>query len=113
MVVPATAFKPPFVPPAAPPIPQQPWIPGFPQFGALQTKTTVAQTTPTTTEFATVDIDSLIEEAEGETTPKPSDDMNAFGGLDIGNMVGGFLGGFATNTGPKPDLSNGNKVFER
>jgi hypothetical protein len=88
-------------------------MPGFPQFGAPLTKTTVAQTTQTTTEFATVDIDSLIEEAEDETTPKPTDDMNAFGGLDIGGMVGGFLGGFSSNTGPKPDLSNGNKGLER
>lgn len=91
----APAFIPPVIPSAAPPRPQQPWIPGFP-FAAPVTTTKAAKTAPTT-EFAYVDIDSLIEESESESTQKPTDDMNAFGGLDIGGMVGGFLGGFASS----------------
>lgn len=92
---PIPVFKLPVVAvPAPAPIPMQPWIPpGLPQFGAPITKTTVKTTT--NTEYATVDIDSMIGEMESETTLKPSDEVNAFGGLDLGGMVGGFLGGFA------------------
>lgn len=88
--VPTTALKPPAVPP---PVVVTPWIP---QFGAPPSpiKTTAKSIAPTT-EFATVDLDSLIEEVESATTLKSTDDMNAFGGLDLGGMVGGFLGGFA------------------
>jgi hypothetical protein len=109
--IPIPAFKPPVVVPATAPIPKQPWIPfGSPYFGAPLTTTTV-KATIRTTEFATVDIDSLIDEMESETTQKPSDDVSAFGGLDIGSMVGGFLRGFAAPVNPE-STANVKPVFE-
>lgn len=96
------------MPPPAFPIPQQPWRPEMPMFEA-PTTTTVKPTT--TTEFAYVDIDSLIGEVESATTKAPSDEVNAFGGLDIGSMVGGFLVGFASPVvTEKPAPSRGNRV---
>jgi predicted lipid-binding transport protein (Tim44 family) len=49
----------------------------------------------TATEFATIDLDQMLADAEEETTPAPNAESAAFGGLDIGGMVGGYLGGFA------------------
>ncbi|XP_059478189.1 uncharacterized protein LOC132198269 [Neocloeon triangulifer] len=87
---PLQTFAPPtFRPPVSfqpTPFPQ-PWRP----FGP----TTTRPTTVTTTKFDYVDVDSLINEANSETTAVPTDDQRNFGGIDIGNMVGGFLGGFA------------------
>jgi len=46
----------------------------------------------TATEFATIDLDQMLADAEEETTPAPNAESAAFGGLDIGGMVGGFFG---------------------
>jgi hypothetical protein len=56
-----------------------------PQFNARDT---------TTTEFATVNVDSVISEIEMETTQKPSEDTKAFGGLDIIAIFRAFFSGF-------------------
>jgi hypothetical protein len=71
-----------------------PWKhPGATAAARASTKghTTVKETTAT--EFATIDLDKML--ADYETTPAPNDEQRAFGGLDIGGMVGGFLGDFA------------------
>ncbi|CAB3371294.1 Hypothetical predicted protein [Cloeon dipterum] len=97
-------FRPPNPGPPPPPVQTPPRFPAFPFGPAITTRLT---TTVATTTFDYVDIDSLIDEANYATTQEPSEDAKNFGGIDIGNIVGGFLGGWAaaSTEGPNDYLS--------
>jgi hypothetical protein len=83
---PMPAVKSSLVDPESDPIPEHQRISKeFPrQFNAWDT---------TTTEFATVDVDSVVHEIEIETTPKP-DPLKPFGGFDLMGIFQAFFSGF-------------------
>jgi hypothetical protein len=102
MVIPAAP------PPMAPPQMGMPWKPpGAPGAAPATAKGASTVKGTTATEFATIDVDQMLLDAESETTPAPNAESAAFGGLDIGGMVGGFLGGFAAPTAKEDKPAEG------
>ncbi|XP_065348726.1 uncharacterized protein LOC135945182 [Cloeon dipterum] len=58
--------------------------------------TTESTPLPQATEHLDTEERFTVTEAEVETTTSQDQEKSAFGGLDIGSMIGGFLGGFKT-----------------